>query len=218
MIFIVSLAVIIHLGMKYKETNEYKYLYAAMYILVLALMQLVEFVLHLYTSNKKSNIYQLASVFILVTFVIQFIAAEVCIYTSGAPIPLCIVDIIFYCILAYSFYSVYKFVGKFDNTQDCSNWMGCKLRWDPCTKIYQNNKSLTALVVLIYVIYVGWTTYLIFDVPLLIVYLLTLFITFVPAFLTGGSGFGSAWCLYAILLSILMIIIDEKLLEKSHIK
>ena len=221
-----ALAVIVSLFIKYRDTGETKYAYAAAYIFVLALMQVTEFFIHWYKNNPKSMVYQLASVFILVTFIIQFIASEVCIYMNGAPKEMCILDIVFYLVMAYSMYSIKDSFGSFVNENNCSNpLIGCKLIWDVCVQIYENAPKITTLAVLIYMVYVGWTSYLIFDWPVLLIYLGTLVFTFGTSYFVGGKnkgksiayGSSSAWCLWAIGLSLLLIIMDDKVLANSHV-
>jgi len=212
-ICIFALAVIINLCLKYKETQELKYLYAAIYILCLSSMQLVEFFLHYYGKSIEKNGFQVASVCVLVAFVFQFICCEICLYLNGAPLQVLVLDIIFYLSLFYAIYTIKDKFGHFKYEFDCSEIIGCKLKWGIFNEASTKNFWLMTLVILIYVSFIAWASYLIFD----IVGIVTFLVIFLLAYYFNRNSVGSAWCFYVIILMTILVISDSLLLDNSHI-
>lgn len=220
LLVIFALAVIMKLCNEYKKTNEIKYLYASVYIGLLGFVQLVEFFIHWY--SVKTNVYQIASLCVVFAIVAQFIFSEIIVYKYGnVPSFFYAFDIIFYMSLIYFLPTLYNNFGNYDNKMECSNWFGCKLKWDSWDKIDRKNIYISIFLKLIYLFYFGYATYLLFDIPGLIIYVMSFSIIYLPAYYykfmgkhLGGTG--SAWCILAILIMLLLII--DFPFEKTYVK
>lgn len=212
LITIFATAVIIKMCMDYKNTNEIKYLYMAVYVSLLSFIQFTEFFIHAYPT--KSNVYQIASLCVVFGVVAQFVFSEICVHKYGnVHSAFYILEIVYYLGLIYFLPTWINNFGKYNNEFDCSNWFGCKLKWDAWAKTDNKNSYIQMLMNLIYAGYFCYATYLVFDTPGLIIYIVTVSMVFLPIFYhrffgnNNSGGTGSAWCIIAILI-ILMYIID----------
>lgn len=197
--------------MDYKNTNEIKYLYMAVYVSLLSFIQFTEFFIHAFP--KKSNVYQIASLCVVFGIVAQFVFSEICVYKYGnVHSAFYILDIVYFIGLIYFLPTWINNFGKYNNEFDCSNWFGCKLKWDAWYKMNDKNKYIRVIMDIIYVCYFCYATYLVFDTPGLIVFLITFSVVYIPILFYSPfgnyktDGTGSAWCIMAILIILMFII------------
>lgn len=194
------------------DTREQKYLFAAAYVLILGLVQFTEFFIHWYADAKKSKVYQVASLFLVLNIVLQFVLSEVLVFMhGGAPAPMCVLDVAFYLILLWLAPVLYRNFGKFNNETACSSLFGCKLEWSPWILLKDANKFLFAVMFLIYFAYFAYATYLLFGWLGLAVYFITAGAVYFPALVFAAQGrelggTGSIWCVLAALMTILVIL------------
>jgi len=218
-IWIFAIAVFIHLLLEYTKTQNTVYIFAAMFILLISSMQLVEFFIH--------SGYKFPSKWVFYVFILQFIYCEVYLwYNNLLPIGMCVLDTVFYIGLIPLIYIVYKISsGDITNKIICDEYsylkLGCKLNWGIVDEITKVVPLLAAIMGLIYIIYVLIGIYNMFTLPVFIVFLLILIITvFVPGIMNAikkgrigelihTQGSSSAWCFFAVILVLFTIALDE---------
>ncbi len=222
LITIFATSVIIKLCIDYKNTNEIKYLYMAVYVCLLSFIQFIEFFIHAFP--KKSYIYQIASLCTVFGIVAQFIFSEICIHTYGnVHKAFCVFDILYLLGFIYFIPTLIKNFGKYDNNFVCSNWFGCKLKWDAWDKTNDKNTYIRIVMDIIYVSYFCYASYLVFGIPGLVLYLISFSIIYLPVLIYlpfknyGTDGTGSAWCILAVVIIITYIIVPKEYLDSKII-
>lgn len=220
-VFVFAAAVSINLLIEFQKTNEVNYIYAAMYLFLLAAMQLVEFFIHWYSSNKSGLVYQAASVAVLVTFVLQFIGMSTYLHREKIlPDGTAVLDAMFYSSILYLFYKINK--TNFNNENVCNSALPCKMSWSVFDRFKKwKGGYLYLLAFSIYLVYSLITTYYLFDTSVFAVYcvITTLILSlgvyshFRPSI--GQFSTTSIWCFYAVLLSVICIIIGSNRLVKT---
>lgn len=209
-IFIFALAVVTNMSLEYKKTKEINYAFVAMYIMLLSLMQFVEFFIHLSQELRNNFMLKIASWAVLLTFISQFIGMEVYLHSelSGKkilPDETFVLDAVFFCSVIMLVYGMNK--NNFKNKKVCNDILGCKLQWDVMDRMGEYCKPIYMLMFLIYLVYTCLITYYLFDTPVFALYIvltgIILFCGFSESF--GKLGTGSAWCLYVVFLMILMV-------------
>lgn len=227
-VFLFSLAVAINLFRKNDMINTF----AGLYILALGSMQLVEFFLHWYGNDKSSKVYQAASWFIVITFIFQFVAASSCVHYYQQMPALCIIDIVYYAAIIgiLILLGIFCYGGNiFVNEQEkgCEQFLiGCKLTWHPFLVVYDNMKWLLIIAMICYLIYVCWATYIIFHWSIMVLVLglfLLLCIPYLPLPFPKSWNMrlgpvGSAWCLYVVIISCLLVICGEEIINGPNLQ
>jgi hypothetical protein len=215
-IFIFSIALVIHFILEYTKTKDIKYIFVIMYLFALSSMQFVEFLIYLY---KYKSIF--ASWLVLFAIVLQFLFSEIYIYYNKIfPIETCILDIIFYIAI---FILIFMIKGKpINDTINCNHpyiWLGCKLNWGILDNMHNASTILTTLAMLIYVVYVSTSTYELFTPVVFGLFMAVYFISMIlPKFVDKFNGLkniktfhgsSSGWCFFAIILMTMIIVLDE---------
>lgn len=206
----------IHLILEYMKTKDTKYIFVVLYLLGLASMQLTEFFIFYF--NFKSSF---SSWLVLYAIIFQFVLTEIYIhYNKIFPTGVCVLEVIFYiAVFALMFMIKGKSVKDTVNCEHPYIWLGCKLNWGILDNMLDASGYLTMIAMMVYVVYVTTATYGLFTAPVFAVFLVVYFITmFLPRLVDmyyKKNGFGtfrgssSAWCFFVIILTVLLIILDE---------
>lgn len=230
-IFIFAVAAFIKLIKQYYETKDEKYRSAAFYLFGLAGMQLVEFFIHYsgFKGKHTTNKNQFLSWMVLLAIIVQFIIAEVYIYSNEIfPKQVAVLDVLFYVCIFILSALVYMNKDVLTNGIDCSHkklWFGCKMNWGIMNTMMKRNLALMSIAMLLYVVYIFVATYHIFNEWIFAVFVFIYFMTMVaPAlyqvFMTGSiwnlpNGSSSAWCFFVIILTVIIVIFDNDSIIKD---
>ena len=225
-IFIISMSVVYNFFNNYnqtKDTNEVlsnNYYYGGLIILFLSLMQFVEFLLH-WKIEKGSLISNINNINYLVgiTVLLQFIMTEYYLYSTNVfPKEACVVDIIFYLIILYTFYNyILPYNNKSKNTYTCSNFFGgCRLSWEIFDYKYFPYQLLFLLYI-IYTIYNFISLYHIFKLEWSLIFLIISLFTFLIPFVLYKKTSGSAWCFFVVLITIIVVASDTPIVRDEII-
>jgi hypothetical protein len=183
------------------------------FLLMISLMQFVEFILHSYTNNK-STIHQLASLCIFIVFIFQIISIMVLIpYVQNDPniqnsesITTEILGSVLLLIYLYFFIkAILPKYGTYNSNPMCKiGSTGCRLKWSVTDIILKDNMFLYYLSALIYIILVLMATNYIFGLYVAIIMLALLI--FCLCFF--NKSIGTLWCFGAIVICTIVIIFD----------
>lgn len=228
-IFIFALTTIINMFINYDSSKNPSYLYTGMYLIGLALMQLVEFFIHLNLSMKEINnqIDKFLGYMVFLTILIQFSLMVYCIYKTEI-IPkianYALSGIFASCMLILFIYVVRK--GFNNNKINCESII-CKLQWGILDELSENKKTFIFLMIamLIHTAYICISTYTIFTEPVFIAFMiLTGTVMVIPTFISLfgkaiplSKGLSSTWCLTTLIIIIIALLVPDKSLIIKNI-